>query len=102
MLRGLLLLWSMGSGRRGVRSCGSQAQLPHNMRDLPGPGIKESVPPVSAGGFSATEPPGKPLSNFRFTEELQKQDREFLHTLHPDSSNVNILYNDAILSELRN
>ena len=31
------------------------------MWDLPGPGI-ESVSPALAGGFSTTEPPGKPSS----------------------------------------
>ena len=43
-----------------LNSCGTRASLPHNMWDLPGPGIK----PVSLtllGGFLTTGPPGKPL-----------------------------------------
>ena len=42
-----------------LSSCGAWAQLFHNMQDYRGSGIK----PMSlalAGGFFATEPPGKP------------------------------------------
>ena len=43
----------------GLSSCGSWAQLPCGMWNLPGPGI-ESVSPALAGGFLSTGPPGKP------------------------------------------
>ena len=39
-------------------SCGTQAQLPCGMGDLPGPGIKR-VSPASAGGLPSSVPPGK-------------------------------------------
>ena len=42
----------------GFRSCGAQAQLPHSMWNLPGPGI-EPVSPALAGRFLTTGPPGK-------------------------------------------
>ena len=41
---------------------GSRAQLLCGMWDLPRPGL-EPVSPASAGRFSTTAPPGKPLSN---------------------------------------
>ena len=44
-----------------LRICGSRAQLPCSMGDLPRPGI-ESVSPALAGGFLTTEPPGKSMS----------------------------------------
>ena len=89
-LRGLLLLWSLGSRRTGfsscgtrasvvvarglsscgswasgrrLSSCGARAQLLRGMWDLPGPGL-ETVSPAPAGGFSTTAPPGKP-GNFQ-------------------------------------
>ena len=40
-------------------SCGSPAQLPHGMWDLPGPG-SEPVSPAWAGGFLTTGLPGSP------------------------------------------
>ena len=40
-------------------NCGSRAQLPRGMWDLPRPGL-EPVSPALAGGFSTTAPPGKP------------------------------------------
>ena len=42
-----------------LSSCGSRAQLLHGMWDLPRPGL-EPMSPALAGGFSTTEPPGKP------------------------------------------
>ena len=45
---------------RRLSSCGSRAQLPRGMWDLPSPGL-EPVSPALAGGFSTTAPPGKPL-----------------------------------------
>ena len=52
-------------GHAGFRSCGSWAQelrctglLPHNMWDLPGPGIKPASPAL-AGRFLTTGPPEK-------------------------------------------
>ena len=40
-----------------LRGCGAQAQLLHDMWDLPRPGTKP-VSPGLAGGFFTTEPPG--------------------------------------------
>ena len=45
---------------RRLSSCGSRAQLLRGMWDLPRPG-PEPVSPASAGRFSTTAPPGKPL-----------------------------------------
>ena len=45
---------------RRLSSCGSRAQLPRGMWDLPRPGL-EPVSPALAGRFSTTAPPGKPL-----------------------------------------
>ena len=42
-----------------LNSCGSQAQLPCGMWDLPGSGTAP-VSPALAGGFFTTEPPRKP------------------------------------------
>ena len=47
-------LWSTGSGAE------AQAQLLCGMWDLPGLGIRPMFPAL-AGGFFATELPGKPL-----------------------------------------
>ena len=44
---------------RTLSSCGSRAQLPCSMWDLPRPGL-EPVSPALAGRFSTTAPPGKP------------------------------------------
>ena len=44
---------------RRLSSCGSRAQLPRGMWDLPRPGL-EPVSPALAGGFPTTAPPGKP------------------------------------------
>ena len=54
----LLLLRSVGCRCTGFGSSGSQAQLPHSMWNLPGPGIEPVSPPL-AGGFLTTVPPGK-------------------------------------------
>ena len=45
---------------RRLSSCGSQAQLLRGTWDPPRPGL-EPVSPASAGRFSTTAPPGKPL-----------------------------------------
>ena len=45
---------------RRLSNCGSQAQLPRGMWDLPRPGL-EPMSPALAGRFSTTAPPGKPL-----------------------------------------
>ena len=45
---------------RRLSSCGSRTQLLRGMWDLPGAGL-EPVSPASAGRFSTTAPPGKPL-----------------------------------------
>ena len=55
---------------RRLSSCGSRAQLPRGMWDLPRTGLKP-VSPALAGGFSTTAPPGKPkISDF----DLQRND----------------------------
>lgn len=51
-----LLLWSPGSGAR-LSNCDAQSLLSYRMWSLPRPGIK-ATPPVLAGWFSATGPPG--------------------------------------------
>ena len=42
-----------------LSNCGSRAQLPRGMWDLPRPGL-EPVSPALAGRFSTAAPPGKP------------------------------------------
>ena len=44
---------------RRLSSCGSRAQLPRGMWDLPRPGL-QPVSPALAGRLSTTAPPGKP------------------------------------------
>jgi len=44
-----------------LSSCGTQAELPWDIRDLPRSGI-EAVSPALAGGFSISGPPGKPFT----------------------------------------
>ena len=46
---------------RRLSHCGSRAQPPRGMWDLPRPGL-EPVSPALAGRFSTTAPSGKPLS----------------------------------------
>ena len=48
--------WSTSSRHR-LSSCGTQAQLPCGMWDLPRPGV-EPMLPAFAGGFLTTGPPG--------------------------------------------
>ena len=48
---------------RRLSSCGSRAQLPRGMWDLPRPGL-EPVSPALAGGFLTAAPPGKPATKF--------------------------------------
>ena len=65
---GFSLLWLpllQSSGFTGFRflglsSCGSQAQLPHGIWNLPGPGIEPVSPPL-AGGFLTIGSLGKSL-----------------------------------------
>ena len=45
-------------GHSGFSGCGTQAELPRGIWDLPGSGIKPTSPAL-AGGFSTTELPGK-------------------------------------------
>ena len=45
---------------RRLSNCGSWAELLRGMWDLPRPGL-EPMSPASAGRFSTTAPPGKPL-----------------------------------------
>ena len=45
---------------RMLSNCGSRAQPLRGTRDPPRPGL-EPVSPASAGRFSTTAPPGKPL-----------------------------------------
>ena len=51
-------LWPLDSGAR-LRSCSGWARLLLGIWTLPGPGV-ELVSPAPAGGFFATEPPGRP------------------------------------------
>ena len=64
---GLSLSWPLVAEHRlqtrRLSSCGSRAQLLHDMWDLPRPGLKP-VSPALAGRFSTTAPPGKPLEGF--------------------------------------
>lgn len=39
-------------------------------------------------------------SDFRLTKKLQRSYKEFLFTLHPTSSNVNILYNNSTIIKI--
>ena len=50
---------------RRLSNCGSWAQLPCGMWDLPRPGL-EPVSPALAGRFSTTAPPGKPRISVLF------------------------------------
>ena len=73
--RGLLLLQSVGSGVRGLSSCGTWAWLSRGMWRLPRPGI-EPTSPALAGGFLTTGSPGKARQLYfenhsRFTEKLK-------------------------------
>ena len=53
-----------------LSNCGSRAQLPRGMWDLPRPGL-EPMFPALAGRFSTTAPPGKPDSSiFNFLRSL--------------------------------
>ena len=51
--------WSSQALEHRLSSCGTWAQLLHNIWDLPTPGIKP-MSPALASGFFTTEPPGKP------------------------------------------
>ena len=55
--------------RAQVSSCGAWAQPLCGLWDPPGPGI-EPMSPALAGGFFATEPPGKPKGSFKSTPSL--------------------------------
>ena len=62
-VRGLLiavasLVAEHGLQMRGLSSCGTWAQLPRDMWNLPGPGL-EPMSPSFAGGFLTTAPLGK-------------------------------------------
>ena len=53
-----------------LSNCGSWAQLPHGMWDLPRPGL-EPVSPALAGRFSTAAPPGKPANiDFKLSSHL--------------------------------
>ena len=53
---------------RRLSSCGSRAQLPRSMWDLPRPGL-EPVSPALAGRFSTTAPPGKPQRDILLVDD---------------------------------
>ena len=53
--------WGSQALEHRPSSCGSQAELPRGMWDLPGSGI-EPVSPALAGRLFPTEPPGEPLT----------------------------------------
>ena len=56
---------------RGLSNCGSWAQPPHGMWDLPRPGL-EPVSPALAGRLSTTASPGKPGLFLFFVIELHE------------------------------
>ena len=62
-LQWLFLFWSMGCRMRRLINCGTQAQLPCDIWNLPGPGI-ELVSPALIGEFLSTGPPGKSMDIF--------------------------------------
>ena len=55
---------------RRLSSCGTRAQLPRGMWDLPRPGL-EPVSPALAGRLPTTAPPGKPLASIIFDGEVR-------------------------------
>ena len=57
-----------------LSSCGAQAQLPHGMWDLPGPGINPMDPAV-AGGFLTTEQQGKSSPTVSESQTLKSQEK---------------------------
>ena len=59
-LWGRLSVWSTRSRRMSFSSCGAQAHLPRDARDLPRPGI-EPASPARAGGLLATGSQEVPL-----------------------------------------
>ena len=61
-----------------LSSCGSRAQLLRGMWDLPRPGL-EPLSPASAGRFSTTAPPGKPLFNISYSAGLLVMNPLFLY-----------------------
>ena len=65
---------------RRLSSCGSRAQPPHGMWDLPRPGL-EPASPALAGRLSTTALPRKPLT------VILNQAKEVLH-LHVSSERV--------------
>ena len=78
---GLQCVWASALAARGLQqcssravahrfnSCGARANLLLGMWDLPRSGIKP-VAPALAGGFSTTEPPGKPQNFLPFKDSL--------------------------------
>ena len=67
---GATLHYSAQASHCGAFSCGfslqsTQAQLSHDMWDLPRPGRK-SMSPAMAGGFLTTGPPGKSLAIYSY------------------------------------
>ena len=57
-LHGILIVVASVIVEQGLSSCGTQAQLPLSMWNLPGRGM-EPMSPALAGGFLSTAPPGK-------------------------------------------
>ena len=56
--QGLLFAAEHGSRALGLSSCGTGAQLPTGMWNIPGPVIKPVLPALT-GRFLSTAPPGK-------------------------------------------
>ena len=75
MARGLCSCASWALERR-LSSCGSRAQLLHDMWDLPGPGL-EPLSPALAGRFLTTEPPGKPQYKKLLNKMIKKQTHRY-------------------------
>ena len=79
-----------------LSSCGSRAQLLHDMWDLPRPGL-EPVSPALAGRFSTTAPPGKPLYYYFLMFKLKLY---VIYTLLLPYCRINYDYIFTITSEI--
>ena len=62
-VRGPLTVAASLVAERRLSSCGTRAQSPRGMWDLPRPGL-EPMSPALAGRLSTTVPPGKPRPSF--------------------------------------
>ena len=82
---------------RGLSSCGTQAQPPRGLRNLPGAGT-EPVSPAGAGGFSPTVPPGKSIIIFLLAGFLCRTQRTTLEMIFPVSSDLFLAQGHRIIA----